>query len=255
MPAGDEELSARSRFFRGSADVVGRSRLGRRVLRTLSRNTTLQRLTIGGPNPIRLWEDDDHFRALAARAQRLTLLSDEGLFNVYQTASHTRVVAGDVAEVGVYQGGTACLLALIFNQDDREILLFDTFEGMPDSADSSRDRHRHGDFADTSVESVTRALAEWPRTRLVKGFFPRTATPYTDRTFSLVHIDVDIYQSVLDSCDFFYTRVAAGGALLFDDYGMRSCPGAKQAVDEFFGPLPEEPFFLPTGQCVVWKLP
>jgi O-methyltransferase len=255
MPAGDEELSASSRFFRDSADVVGRSRVGRRILRTLSKNTALQRLTIGGPNPIRPWEEDGRFRTLATRAQDLTLLSNEGLFNIYQAASHTRVVAGDVAEVGVYQGGTACLLASIFDRDDREILLFDTFEGMPDSADSSRDRHRAGDFADTSVESVTKALAGWPRATLVQGFFPGTATPYTDRTFSLVHVDVDIYRSVLDSCEFFYSRVASGGALLFDDYGMRSCPGAKQAVDEFFGPLPEEPFFLPTGQCVVWKLP
>ena len=36
---------------------------------------------------------------------------------------------GDLAEVGVYKGGTAVIMADMYQ--DREIYLFDTFEGLP----------------------------------------------------------------------------------------------------------------------------
>jgi O-methyltransferase len=32
-----------------------------------------------------------------------------------------------------------------------------------------------------------------------------------------------------------------------------SCPGARQAVDEYFAARPEVPLVLPTGQAVVFR--
>lgn len=201
------------------------------------------------------WRDDVGFRAVAPHASTLTLLTDEAMFNLYQVAQHVLDLDGDVAEVGVYRGGTGYLLGSVFDRQPRSVLLFDTFEGMPGSADPEHDTHKEGDFADTSFEAVSRALVKWPRVELVQGFFPDSAAPYTERSFAFAHIDVDIYRSVLDCCEFFYPRTEPGGALVFDDYGQRSCPGAKQAVDEFFADRPEHPFYLPTGQAVVWKMP
>lgn len=45
-----------------------------------------------------------------------------------------------------------------------------------------------------------------------------------------------------------------GGVMVFDDYGFPSCPGAKKAVDEFFKSKIETPIYLPTGQCLVFKV-
>jgi O-methyltransferase len=74
--------------------------------------------------------------------------------------------------------------------------------------------------------------------------------------YSFVHVDTDIYQSVLDCCTWFYPRLATGGALVFDDYGFLPYRlAARKAVDEFFAELPERPIVLPTGQAVVLKLP
>jgi O-methyltransferase len=247
--------TGRARFFQRAADAVGRTQIGRKLLLGLSQNTTLQRLTIGGPNPMHLWEDDGAFVAAARTARPLTLLTDEAMFNLYQVAGQVASVPGDAAEVGVYKGGTAVLLAQRFETAGKRLFLFDTFEGMPESADARLDRHRAGDFDDTSLEAVTRALSRWNDVELVPGFFPETAKPAADRTFALAHVDVDIYQSVLDCCEFFYPRLSPGGAIVLDDYGQRSCPGARKAVDEFFADKPEHPFYLPTGQCVVWRLP
>ena len=249
-----ETPTAHARFFRATADFVGRSETGRRMLVALSNVTALQRVTLGGPNPIHPWEDDAAFRAIVSHVRELTLLTDRGLFNLYQAAKQVASLRGDVVEVGVYKGGTGWLLGSAFAGDERSVLLFDTFEGMPESADPQRDRHHAGDFSDTSLPAVSNALADWPKVSLVPGFFPDTAGPYKDSRFALVHVDVDIYRSVLDCCEFFYPRLETGGAMVFDDYGLRSCPGAKQAVDEFFATTPERPFYLPTGQCLVWKV-
>jgi O-methyltransferase len=43
--------------------------------------------------------------------------------------------------------------------------------------------------------------------------------------------------------------------MVFDDYGEPTCPGARKAVDEFFADKPETPIYIPTGQCLVHRLP
>ena len=70
---------------------------------------------------------------------------------------------------------------------------------------------------------------------------------------ALAHIDVAVYFSIRDSLDFIWPRLSRGGFIVFDDYGFATCPGARQAVDEFFAPLPIRPLSLPTGQAVVFK--
>jgi O-methyltransferase len=246
--------TGRAKLFQRGADAVGRSKLGRRVLEVLSRSTALQRLTIGGPNPIHPWEEDERFKALAPESRALTMLTVPALYNLYPVALGVEDVPGDVAEVGVYRGGTALLLSRLLGDEKRELFFFDTFEGMPETH-PDYDKHLTGDFADTSLAAVQRVLTGHDRTHLVQGLFPATAGVVEGRTFALAHVDVDIYQSVLDCSEYFYRRMTPGGAIVYDDYGQRSCPGARRAVDEFYADRPEHPIYLPTGQCVVWRLP
>jgi len=155
--------------------------------------------------------------------------------------------------VGVYKGGTARLLAAVFRKCDKPVHLFDTFQGMP-AVDAQKDLHKQGDFSDTSLESVRQFLADMPNARLYPGIFPTTAAPIENRRFAMVHIDADIYSSVRDSCEFFYPRMNRAGIVMFDDYGTKSCPGAKRAVDEFFANKPERLIYFPTSQAVVIKV-
>jgi O-methyltransferase len=70
------------------------------------------------------------------------------------------------------------------------------------------------------------------------------------------HIDVDIYTAVRDCLEFIYPRLVPGGTVVIDDYGFPSCVGARRAVDEHFADgLPEAPLCLPTGQCLIVKVP
>jgi O-methyltransferase len=199
-----------------------------------------------------LWDTDEDFQALRREMEGHTLVSDVDSYFSYRFACDARSLPGDVAEVGVYKGGTARMFAKIFAGTGKTVHLFDTFSGMP-PVDPTRDLHRESDFDDVSLEGVTAYLADCSNVRLYQGFFPATAGPIEQTKFCFVHADVDIHQSVLDCCRFFYPRLVPGGVLIFDDYGRNSCPGAKQAVDDFFADTPEKPVYVPTGQAFIVK--
>jgi O-methyltransferase len=157
-----------------------------------------------------------------------------------------------MAECGVYTGGTA---EIICSAAPTQVLhLFDSFEGMPGSADPHTDYHRPGDFSDTSVDAVRQRLSG-RRVSFHVGFMPATFEQTADVTgYSFVHVDVDIYPSVRDCVAWFWPRLAPGGVMVFDDYGFYPYRhAARRAVDEFFADVPEEVWALPTGQGLVLK--
>ena len=202
--------------------------------------------------PIPFWDRDASFRKILNQIP-YTLVDPVRCYMLYQYSLQASRLEGDIVEVGVYKGGTARLLAMAVQPSGRRVHLFDTFEGMP-STDPTKDEHRKGDFSDTSLEAVKRNLAGLENVQFYPGFFPDSAPPIASLRFSLAHIDVDIYHSVLDCCEFFYARMVMGGMMIFDDYGFETCPGAKQGVDEFFHGTKERPCYLPSGQCVVVKI-
>jgi predicted O-methyltransferase YrrM len=209
----------------------------------------VQRTVDGRPNPAHLWAEDDAFLHHMAAVRQRTLVHDDACYVLYRGAATTAALPGDIAEVGAYRGGTALLLARVAEAGTL-VHIFDTFTGMPDT-EASHDMHKPGDFADTSLSAVAALLAPWPDVRIHAGLFPETGAAVADRSFRLVHIDVDIHQSVTDCCEFFYPRMVPGGLMVFDDYGWTSTLGARTAVDEFFVDLPETPIYVPTGQAIV----
>ncbi|MGZ6142269.1 MAG: TylF/MycF/NovP-related O-methyltransferase [Myxococcales bacterium] len=160
---------------------------------------------------------------------------------------------GDVMEAGVFKGGTARLLRLTMEGQGRTLRLFDAFEGMA-RTDAALDRHRAGDFSDTSLEAVRALVGDEPFIDYRKGWIPQTFAGLEQARFCFAHVDVDLYQSILDTLAFVYPRLSPGGVIVFDDYGFASCPGARRAVDEFFAGKPERPLALQTGQALVVKL-
>lgn len=219
------------------------------LLRTVARNLFDE--IAGASKGVRrgdLWRDDPKFTALLDEVSRRSQLNPAKLYALFQFASNATAIPGDVAELGVFRGGSARLLARTLPQ--KTLHLFDTFQGMP-FHDASKDLHVAGDFADTTREAVGAFLADCGNVSFHVGMFEDTMPALAARRFALVHIDADLYDSVRQCCEFFYPRLADGGIMLFDDYGFVSCPGAREAVDQFFAGKPETPIYLATGQSVV----
>jgi hypothetical protein len=145
-------------------------------------------------------------------------------------SKETENISGSVAEVGAYLGGSSFLLATC-NQT-KPIFIFDTFEGLPDPT-VGIDLHHKGDFP-ADYNYVKGLLSGFRNVKIYKGLFPKENSDIiANEKFSLVHIDVDLYKSVLECSQFFYHRMTPGGILAYDDYNHPSCVGAKKALDEF----------------------
>jgi len=137
-----------------------------------------------------------------------TLVTDDRLHVLVSAARMTAHLPGDVAECGVYRGGTAMLLR-DHRAPDKHLYLMDTFGGMPDLI-TDRDLHTAGDFADTSLAAVHAVVGEHQITYL-QGLFAERFAEIDDRTFSFVHVDADLYQSVAECIEFFVPRMSGGG--------------------------------------------
>lgn len=199
-------------------------------------------------------QNGQFFNSILKGIQSKTLLGVDRLYLLYQFCRYASLLEGEVAECGVYQGGSAKLLASVFNHfaPHKKIFLFDTFEGMPET-DPLRDLHKKGDFSDTSFDHIKQFLNDCNNTSIYKGLFSENFSNIKNYRFSLVHIDCDIYDSVKECCEFFYSKMTRGGVAIFDDYGFASCPGTKIAVDEFFNNKSEKVIVLPTKQSLLIK--
>lgn len=203
----------------------------------------------------RPWLRDKPFNDILQPISRSSLVSADRCHVLWTLARQSRLLPGDFFECGVYKGGTARLLAEVMagNGSGGQLHLFDTFEGMPTTG--SMDIHRRGDFSDTSLEQVKSFVGHADHVCFHPGFLPDTFTGLDHVRIAFAHVDVDIFQSIMDCCAFIYPRLVGGAFMVFDDYGFPTCPGARQAVDTFFSDKPERPLVLPTGQAVVVRLP
>jgi O-methyltransferase len=145
---------------------------------------------------------------------------------------HRVGVPGDIAEVGVGEGGTALLLNHHFA--DRKLLLFDTFTGF-DARDLTRNEElglggAPYPLSRSPAERVVEALPRPENVELHPGWFPESAAGLQDRSFALVHIDVGLYQPTYAALRWFSGRVSHRGYILVADYEHESAIGVAHAV-------------------------
>lgn len=158
-------------------------------------------------------------------------------------------VPGDYAEFGTWRGGTLYMVAETWRrlEQTRELMAFDSFEGLPPTAARDGDALHKGQFADVDVEEVRAFFAGkgLSRVELIKGWFDKTIGQLDGRTLALAHIDCDTYDSTVAVLDCVWNALSPGGFLVVDDYGHPDCPGVMIAIEEFFAKREE----------VVWQTP
>jgi Macrocin-O-methyltransferase (TylF) len=164
-------------------------------------------------------------------------------------------VPGDFAEIGVYRGNSAAVLAHYARRHGRSIFLFDTYEGFEQRDLAGIDAGKLHEFADTSIAFVKQNVGDDSVT-YVKGYFPETVTDdIAQRRFAVVHLDCDLYAPMKAGLEFFYDRLSPGGMIIIHDYANPGWEGIKAAVDAFLSGITESLVLIPdkSGTAILRK--
>ncbi len=151
-------------------------------------------------------------------------------------------VPGDMIETGVWRGGTTILMRGVLRAagaTDRRVYVADSFEGLPPPdvarypADEGLDFHEHPVLA-VGLEEVRANFERYDllddQVVFVKGWFRDTLPGLADRTFAVIRLDGDLYESTMDALVNLYPRLSPGGWLIVDDFHIPAC---VQAVTEY----------------------
>ena len=161
-------------------------------------------------------------------------------------------IPGDIAECGVWRGGSmmvAALTLLAHGDRSRSLYLYDTFEGM--SAPTELDKNTEGVSAQQQLDETERGEGVWchaglddvranilstgypaDKIHFVKGKVEDTLPGTMPVHLSLLRLDTDWYESTKQEMIHLFPKLHERGVLILDDYGHWQ--GARKAVDEYF---------------------
>jgi Macrocin-O-methyltransferase (TylF) len=172
-------------------------------LRRLIGIAALPDLKYGGiysQSAYRPWKGDAAFKQVLSAIRSHTLVDEYRCHELWQLCGQIGALdQGDVLEVGVWRGGTGCLLArrCLDGNFGGTVFLCDTFTGVAKAGgrDSAYVGGEHADTSATMVLNLVRRM-DLSNVEVLQGVFPdATAHRIADRRFRFCHIDVDVYES------------------------------------------------------------
>lgn len=173
-------------------------------------------------------------------------------------AKQAKALPGSIAEFGVYRAGCArMILGTIGLAPGAHYHLFDTFEGIPESGLTEREKAEGyaGRLGDTSVEYVRQRLSPWgDRLEFHPGDVFETLPSAETGELSLVHMDLNASAPTEAALRYAYPRLVPGGAIVFDDYGWGTDYEQRAVIERVCAPLRENLIALPSGQALLIKL-
>ena len=201
-------------------------------------------------------DTEPEFRTLVERVRAFSMTSYERMYALYKAVDFIERagIPGAIVECGVWRGGSMMLVAhrlLALGRTDRDLYLFDTYEGLP-RPDETKDVDVWGNraidgwlsrqtgeesshWAEASLEDVRANILStgYPEERVhfVKGMVERTIPEGAPADIALLRLDTDWYASTKHEMEHLFPRLARNGILIIDDYGHFE--GARQAVDEY----------------------
>ncbi|MFE9287979.1 TylF/MycF/NovP-related O-methyltransferase [Streptomyces olivaceus] len=185
--------------------------------------------------------------AIRLATQNSAMSDFERLNAIYWALSTNLIhkVPGDVVELGCNAGLTSVWISQIMQDlaPERELHLFDSFEGLP--AGGPLDSYLKRGDCRASVDDVKANFDTWnlPQPHVHPGWFEQTLPDGLPTQISFAYLDGDFYESITTSLTHVYPRLAPGGVIIVDDYcdldanprAWDGLPGVKKACDDYFG--------------------
>jgi O-methyltransferase len=210
---------------------------------------------------------DEEARQIIRTVKPRTMTAHEKLYALILATRYVvdRDIPGAVVECGVWRGGSMQAVAHTLHArgvTDRELHLFDTFEGMPEPTEKDRlysgrpasdvlerSERTANVWAIASLDDVRAGMAEtgYPGERIHfhPGRVEDTIATGAPARIAILRLDTDWYDSTKHELEHLYDRVPSGGVIVIDDYGFWQ--GAREAVDEYLDRRRERLLLLPMG--------
>lgn len=209
---------------------------------------------------------DDAALAIIDNVQQRTMTPPLRVFGLVEAVRYVvgAGIPGDIVECGVWRGGSMQAVALALKDldcTDRDLHLFDTYEGMtaPTEADVRiRDGRSAAEllaessteqriWAHATLDDVEQGMSEtgYPAERLHYHVGPveETIPDNAPEQIAVLRLDTDWYASTKHELEHLYHRISPGGVLILDDYG--DWEGARRATDEFLATLGKPVLLMP----------
>lgn len=168
---------------------------------------------------------------------------------ICHTELYKRIIGlpGTVAEFGVYKANSLIrwlsLRQIFETSSARRIIGFDAFGTFPTKDLSSvksdlnfiKEFEKGGDGLSLEETNSILKAKSFTNYELINGDVRNTLLDFlkknTSEKFSLIHLDMDVYEPTAFVLDKLFDRLVPGGLIVIDDYN--TVEGATTAVDEF----------------------
>ncbi|MCC6805131.1 MAG: class I SAM-dependent methyltransferase [Anaerolineae bacterium] len=152
-------------------------------------------------------------------------------------------IPGDMIETGVWRGGACIFMRGVlkaYGVTDRVVWVADSFEGLPPPnlkkypEDVGLNLHLFPQLA-VSLEQVQANFQRYDllddQVRFLKGWFRDTLPSAPIEQLAVLRLDGDLYESTMDALVNLYPKVAPGGYVIIDDYGV--VEACRKAVHDY----------------------
>ncbi|MFI5134368.1 MAG: TylF/MycF/NovP-related O-methyltransferase [Chitinophagales bacterium] len=197
---------------------------------------------------------DEQFWDIYWRAKDFSLTTIERMYALYQATNYVVAnnIEGAIVECGVWKGGSVMISAATLKMlnAQREIYLYDTFEGMSEPTEKDvtfRDESAYKNWdkikssnsiilcystLDEVKKNVLSSGYSSEKFHFIKGKVEDTIPLNIPDNISILRLDTDWYASTYHELKHLFSRVVKNGVIIIDDYGYWK--GAREAVDQFF---------------------
>jgi len=224
----------------------------KKALKSALRKLGLDLVRTGGSGSVLPPDFGDEEKDIIREVRPFTITSPERIYSLIQAVRYVSAqqIRGAIVECGVWKGGSMAAVArtLLRVPDlQRDLFLFDTFEGMsePTGNDVDYEGRIASDVmrvnpsykcADAPLETVKKVLEEtgYPMNKIhfVRGKVEETIPRSAPESIALLRLDTDWYESTKHELMHLFPRLSERGVLIIDDYGHWR--GSRQACDEYF---------------------
>lgn len=145
-------------------------------------------------------------------------------------------VRGDAVELGCYKGEMSVRLGLELVDTDKDLWLYDSFEGLPEKGafDGGSTEFARGELAATLDEVLGKFRKQGlVEPFVVKGWFSELTGRELPVEICFAFLDGDFYESIKDSLRLVVGRMTPGGVVVVHDFRNGKLPGVRRAVAEF----------------------